>query len=318
MLKSSHRSVCGFRLSVVFAVVVFSTTTGCSTDLSPFADSEAHYTVAGYLDTGTSNQVIRVVPIRGALQRPVDDIEERPVVSTTELQSGDRTVWRDSLVTLDDGNAGLAYVARFDPLPGRRYRLEISGDRGTTHAEVLVPETAFDSSAVRTIEFPSLIYFPVFWPGVNDVIASDVFYRFSAGGRVFNKWIRYQGEDRGQLDSDAWRFIVRFIRDREVMTEVSGSSGELSLSCMVVQLGVTSEGWQPPPGGVFDPSLHIQPGVFSNVENGLGWFGAVTRVRVAWPLINVDHQMLSGASLLPAPADAADCIAWARETSPWE
>lgn len=291
---------------------------GCSTDLEPFAESEAYYTIAGYLDTGVDTQILRVVPIRGALERPVDSVDERPTVSTTRLDDGVRTVWRDSVVTLDDGSAGLVYVARFDPLPGNRYRLEVTGERGTTHAEVLVPTTAFDSSTVRTSQFPSLIDYPIFWPGIRDVIATDVFYQFSAGARVYRKWVLYQGDDRGKLESDTWRFIVRFIRDREVMTEVSGSSGELALSCMVVRLGVTSPGWQPPPGGVFDPALHIQPGVFSNVADGLGWFGAVTRVSVAWPLINVDHQMLSGVSLLPSPATASVCNTLARETSPWE
>ena len=39
-----------------------------------------------------------------------------------------------------------------------------------------------------------------------------------------------------------------------------------------------------PPGGIFDPELLVQPGTFSNVENGFGFIGSVGRFSAEWVL----------------------------------
>lgn len=290
---------------------------GCTVEFEPFADSDKFYTVAGFLDTDAAVQIVRVIPIRQSIDRP-DSIADVPTVSTLDLMSGDRVVWTDSLVVLDDGSQGLIYRARFRPLPEHTYRLDVEGDRGTTKVEVVVPAVSLTATPTNAVPFPSASNFPVSWPGVSNVIAVDVFYDAvpTVGAQTrASLWIPYEHLHRGQLVDDNWTFDMRLLEDRTILSKLTGTTGELALGCLVLRVTEPSAGWQPPPGGVFDRDVLIQPGVFSNVTDGLGWFGAVTRTSYAWPIINIDRNILGSLDYLATERTAESCLQLADDAT---
>ena len=48
-----------------------------------------------------------------------------------------------------------------------------------------------------------------------------------------------------------------------------------------MQIRVLDANWDPP-GGVFNPEVLAQPGAYSNVENGYGFFGSVGLYTEVW------------------------------------
>src|SRR5690606_41544980 len=50
-----------------------------------------------------------------------------------------------------------------------------------------------------------------------------------------------------------------------------------------VRLTMSDDAWRPP-GGVFNPDILVQPGTFSDVEHGFGFFGSVNQHEPEWVL----------------------------------
>lgn len=292
----------------------------CEVSFEPLVDQGLHYTVAGYLDSDSDRQVVRVVPIRPAIDRPTQ-YDEVPVVTLTDVATGSQSVWVDSTYQLADGSLGLLYHSSETIEAGREYRLTVMGSVGETTADIALPRKPGNPDSVRTIEFPSPNNFPIIWPGVTNVIAVEVYYAFGPAGAAASQSDAtsmvdgvvsvYEGEHRGRLVNGSWQFEVRLFEDRTLVSEVR--EGDVSLQCMVFRIATPSEGWQPPPGGVFDPDVLIQPGLFSNVEGGLGWVGGVSRTTLAWPVINLPENIFEPVQYLPANTEPQVCLDLARE-----
>ena len=120
----------------------------------------------------------------------------------------------------------------------------------------------------------------------------EVWYRFAAfpPSEPFREVVMTYGEDRfGTLREDGWRVDVQLLKDR---TDVARRLGEpLVFLGVGMRLTMTDERWRPP-GGVFDPELLIQPGVFSNVENGFGFLGSVNQYTTEWTLPEATIEVL--------------------------
>lgn len=283
----------------------------CSVEFEPFADSETYYTIAGYLDTDRAQQVVRVIPIRDVVQRPDSAFASVPSVRSLDLNSNDSIEWRDSVVVLDDGSAGLVFVADFRPIPTHRYRLSVRGNRGETTAEVTVPATPANAALVHTIAYPSVINYPLFWPGADEIIAVDVFYAVRASpprGPAEALWFSYDGERRGKREAGDWRTDLLLAEDRAAISKVLETSDDVLLDCLILRISQSNSGWQPPPGGVFDADVLVQPGVFSNVSNGLGWFGAVSRASRFLVPINIPPNVLDGVRYLAIDRTEEYCL----------
>ena len=52
---------------------------------------------------------------------------------------------------------------------------------------------------------------------------------------------------------------------------------------MGMRIAMTDDGWRPP-DGVFNEEILVQPGTFSNVEGGFGYFGSVNQLSYEWTL----------------------------------
>lgn len=299
---------------IPFVVVLGS----CEVAFEPLVNSGLHYTVAGYLDTDSDRQLIRVVPIRSGIDRPTS-YEEIPVVTLRNLGTGVQTVWNDSTYTMDDGSLALAFTSRETATAGQTYQVQVTGSRGTSTATVEVPDAPGHPDSLSTIEFPAINNFPVTLHGVTNVIAVEIFYGFRGNTSkstddkeaILSAVSEYTGEHRGAEKNGDWEFEVRILDDRDIISDIA--PGDILLECMVIRAATPSAGWQPPPGGIFDPEVLIQPGLFSNVENGLGWFGAVSRTSYVWPVINLPENIFVPADIIPVDQDPQVCLDLAQK-----
>lgn len=277
---------------------------GCDASLEPFAETERAFTLLGYLDSDADTQFVRVVPLRRVVDRrqpvPID-----ATVRSLDLTTGEEVVWQDSLLRFADSTYGHIFWASFRPQPTHRYRLEVRrSDGAVSQAETTLPPIP-DTSAVYTLDNRSTFFQPLVWPGVHTVIDVDVRYRVNAkpGGiypppdpppsTATEVRIRYEQDDRGSRQGDAWWTEFNLVEDlplvREALRAEGRSSDLILLYSLSMRIAIPGEGWAPP-DGIWDRDVLVQPGTFSNVDGGLGFWGAVTRVRVSY---NLDQRTMN-------------------------
>jgi hypothetical protein len=87
------------------------------------------------------------------------------------------------------------------------------------------------------------------------------------------------------VDGNKWEVLVRLTHDKEDVTRELGLSdnSEPFLMSVGMRLTMTDDSWRPP-DGVFDREVLVQPGTFSNVNNGFGFFGSLNQYSLEWTL----------------------------------
>lgn len=283
-------------LKVSLGLLLTASLVSCESNFEPFAESDLTFTILGFLDTATDVQHVRIVPLRQVVDRGgPDSIDAR--VTTTDLENGEVVVWRDSVIQFADQSYGHVFSAPFRAEPDHRYRIDVErSDGARSSAETRVPQRPVDPDSVYGVENESGVFAPLFWPGVSRVIDADLSYyvnRMSCTSGGFPPpetakiaFVRYTGSNMGMIEDNNWRLDMNLRDDRDIVNDTLGF-GSID-NCVViykllVRLAVPSEDWEPP-GGVWDEELLIQPGTFSNVTGGLGWFGSVARTTVDWQL----------------------------------
>lgn len=273
-------------------VLVFASA-GCSDTVDPFLDVDRDYTLFGFLDTDTDMQMIRVIPLR----RRVDIPPSEPLdatVTLTDLTTGGTITLRDSLVVLSDTLTGInqpanILIADFRPQMGHTYEIVVQGPEGKrSSARTTVPSDI--RPQIGAERFGSGIFNaitqPVSWPGVRrEPFRVEVWYRVSPatdGGSFRNVFIDY-GNETGRFENGAWVVEANYTRDRQDVAEFLQVGTLPRLYGVGMKLTYVSEDWVPP-GGIFDMNALIQPGTFSNVEGGFGFFGSVAQLDVEWAL----------------------------------
>ncbi len=257
---------------------------GCEVSVDPFIESGRPFTVYGYLDTATDVQVIRVIPLRQRLDEAADTLDAR--LTITALEQGVQYAGRDSLVHFRDGSTGHVFLVPFRPIPGWTYRLEVTrSDGNASVAETTVPLAT--QAHVGSPVGSQRIVQEVRWEDIDfPPFRVEVWYRFM-NARPFDPFLEavVTYPDVGRQDGDTWVVQVTPSQDRDDVLEALGVSEDAALVLlgMGMRLTMSDEQWRPP-GGVFDPELLVQPGIFSNVENGFGFFGSVNQYVVEWVL----------------------------------
>jgi len=265
--------------------------TGCEDTVNPFVEEDRYFTLFGYLDTATDEQYLRVIPLRtdfAALEAGEIDA----TVTTTEVETGRSIVWRDSLITFDDGSTGHIFVSNFRPIPGWTYNLTVAREDGKrAEATTTIPVVDGVELDEPTISVAA-VFQKIRWDNVDfPPFRVEVWYRFlnaSPGQPFLDAVIPYGnvGDLYGQLvQGDKWEVLVRLTADKEEVTKELGVSDDAQPFLMSVgmRLTMTSDSWRPP-DGVFDREVLVQPGTFSNVDGGFGFFGSVNQFSYEWTL----------------------------------
>ncbi len=267
---------------------------GCDESVHPYVGDERPFTLWGFMDAGADTQQVRIFTIeeRLGLDRsgPID-----AVVTSTDLDTGEQRPWHDREVTFADSSVGHVFWAAFRAEFGHRYRLEVaSSDGAVSSVEVVVPgpvELLLDRDTDRTTVPATILGSPP--RPIKVEVEYDVSTVTPANpwppGSTYRAGIRFPValSYTDELDpiEGGWEMEI------DMNGDYSRVQDEFERNCLVpdlialrrieLRLLVASEDWDPP-GGTFDPDVLVQPGAFSNVENGFGFFGGGFTVSERW------------------------------------
>ncbi len=296
-----------FALVAALAVAVLSA--GCdSTEVDPFIESEQYFSIYGSIDMQLKVQYLRVVAIDTVFGSRDDTLDA--VVTTTDLITGEVDQWRDSLFAFDDGKTGHVFISRFRIKAGHTYKLDVRrSDGAVTSAETTVPAEPQAELGESVLTTPPESALPkgfqrIFWRGLTrEPHRVDVYYRYRSipANPFIDVRVPYETGSSSDDTSEGWEITVTYSIDREILNDAIGGRG-LRLAGVAMQVIVLADDWVPP-GGVFDPEILSQPGVFSNVENGFGFFGSAGRYSIEWIPGTTNATTESQAGTGPATRD---------------
>jgi hypothetical protein len=262
----------------------------CDETVDAFVEEDRYFTVYGFLDTATDEQFVRVIALRTTFgvsgQDPID-----ATVSTTAQEDGSVVVWKDSLVAYGDGSFGHIFHVRMQPIPGWTYRFDITRSDGNQASAT----TTIPIVTNVTLEEPRIavsnVTQKVRWDGIDfPPFRVEVWYRFQnarPNQPFLNAVLTYEEDKYGSTvgGGENWEIVVRLTDDKEDVTRDLGIFGDARPFLMGVgmRLTMSDDQWRPPKG-VFDREILVQPGTFSNVQNGFGFLGSVNQFTIEWTL----------------------------------
>ncbi len=253
----------------------------CDNSFEPINEEPTDFfAIFGFLDTAADTQFVRVSPLRETLE-PSGDLAAR--VSTLSLGTGEEVAWQDSLILLDDGEAGLLFYAQLPVEPGDSYRLEVRGDDGeVTRALTQVPLRVRLDPGPVTMDFNDRLAQRVTLLDLRRLPRSmHVLYRVTPPGAIDTVTVRlplfvFSGTSGGivvrvPLETDREEVLRRLQVARRDSTVVLHSLG--------LEIEQLSDEWETPEAPV-------------NIENGFGFFGSVARYVETWTLEAADIRQL--------------------------
>ncbi|MEZ4701914.1 MAG: hypothetical protein R2834_16395 [Rhodothermales bacterium] len=284
------------RLYLIVLPLLALLATGCEEDVVAVLNAEYPYSMYGVLNPLADTQFVRVFEVDATLVPG----EERPLDArfvSRDLQTGEERVWRDSLIAISDGTVGHVFYSPFRVEWEHAYRLTISGSEGReSYVEVEVPLRS--NLIVDAPDTTSRVLLPAHIEGQpENVFNSEVEVRVKyvigtdPAGNPFYENLRWPipFDDGLRRTATGWRVEVDL---DEAYVDVAGevlrdfryqARYGIALQLISFSAVVGNEEWAPP-GGVFDPNVLIQPGAFSNVQNGFGFVAAGYTLQRSWTL----------------------------------
>ena len=268
-------SLCGAALVLVLLA-------GCEEEVTAVLGTEEPFTLYGVLMPEAERQYVRVFPVENRLEpaRP-EPLDAR--FTSTDLETGEVRVWRDSLLQEEDGRYTHAFWSPFRVAQGRTYHLEVTrSDGAVTQVEVPVPPPVELLPQAPILDENH----PTWLPGTIPILARDapflrdikVHYRCEFAPDYSEQFVISYDNVKRQTDG-TWVVPISLYFDKRTIQAIAeqynfyGQEYGIVLLEVRLTMSVVNEGWDPP-GGAFDAEVLAQPGVLENVENGFGFVGA--------------------------------------------
>lgn len=266
------------RLVPVFLIAVLLLSTGCEEAVDPVLETDEAFTLYGYLNPSSDVQAVRVFSIDGVLQNtqavPLD-----AEVRTINQVTGEEVVWRDSVITYRDRTVGHVYYARFKADHDTPYQLQATRSDGrSTSVDVRTPPKGV-ATISNIFSARSQVLVQLNWSNVPRVIQAEVSYfvsvPFPDGTDTTTVRVDIKSGRVDENSDDTWRVSILPSADIGVIfsaLQLQPGRDTVFLDKIEVRAFVTSDDWESPVGA-FDPELLVQPGTFSNVDDGFGFVG---------------------------------------------
>lgn len=276
-----------------FALLVLS---GCEEDVVAVLNAEVPFSMYGVLNPLEDTQYVRVFPIEGTLV-PEDPAALEARFTSTHQGTGEVRVWQDTLIQIQDGTLSNVFYSVFRVEWGETYEVRVERLDGTaSFATVTVPEQANlfvePPDTTREVLLPAVVENSpanVIKTEV-EVISKYVTEINQAGFPTFEFLnFTFSYDDRVRRSGNDWRVEVDlqeafFDIQAEARRDFSFIESEgITLVLVSFSTVLGNEEWVPP-DGEFNAANLIQPGTFSNVENGFGFVGAGYRLQRSWTL----------------------------------
>ncbi len=265
--------------ALAVAIASLALLAGCSTEVPPAASDGAVFTLWGRLDPTAAWQAVRVEPISTTIDG--GDALDATVVSV-DLETGEQTAWRDSVVTFADGSVGHVFLADVTPAFGSHVEFRVLQDgEVATSARVRVPPRVVGFFTDLRIGASSTV--DLVLPGAPRVVGARVAYDIRAELDDFAETVDVEDSDVTSIDF-GWEVAVDFTSQVELLRSRFLQRGIRSIRAegVRVQGFVANEEWAAPYPFEFSRNLLIQPGTVSNVQNGYGFLGAAYPFDYVW------------------------------------
>lgn len=275
----------------------------CDTTIDPFQESNRYFSVFGFLDANADSQFVRITPVRDSIALAPD----RPLDATVTLEalaSGQTIPLRDSLFGFEDRVAYNFWSAQ--PLEhGATYRLRVARSDGAGSVVTVTLPAAYPDPELL---LPEQRGTPV--PSFTAAV------RITGVERLADLRIRIKSHLPGQQPGT--QTIVLSFLDR-VATLASGLGVQFrpyqdffrhAPGCPIVddvQVTLAAAGPDWPDFLVIDDETLALADVVTNVENGVGFLGGVSRKTMPWDalksfLVGTQPVCVQCTSFFPDPA----------------
>ncbi len=278
------------RAAVLGALVL--TLAACEEDITAVVGTDLPYSIYGVISPQLDSQWVRVYPIEGRLV-PAEPEPLDAVVTSTDRTTGEKVVWRDSIIVDFADQYAHVYWAPFQAEYDHAYQISVRAPDGAeTSVEVSVPKQA-EIVLEQPLRRQDGVFLPVLVAGpVPRVIRVEVDYSVAylplAVGDIIQDQFTIPYHTEAREVEGGWRIPINLRDDYdEIRATISETGESLDLRVGIILLNITlrlivaNEEWNPP-DGQFDPELLVQPGVMTNVGNGFGFVGAGYRMERAW------------------------------------
>lgn len=262
----------------VVLIIISINLNSCTENVAPRDSFEAPFTIYGVLSPDLDTQSVHVyvpekIPTLGSAELDVQ-------VFSTDLESGERRTWTDSIIVQTNGQYEHVFWAHFRAEFDREYRIEAVRrfDGARSYADVRIPPQV----RVRINE-ETVPLLQVFVEGEDvRVLESEFEYIVGSpegGAGEFSITIDYSA--REQRVEEGWKVVANMIVDYGEIRFIVGAQnlcrGAIALDTLKFHVLVGDGTWDPP-GGIFDANVLAVPDVMANVENGFGFIGGGYRI----------------------------------------
>jgi len=243
------------------------------------------FTMYGYLNPKVDTQAVRVFPIDEVLEAE-NRAQVDGVLTSTNLETGSQNIWRDSLVTYVDDNKGHVFFSPLRVEFDSPYELSVvrSSDGAVSTATTRTPPLVVDTIEI-TRDTGTDIEAKISWENAPRLQNVKVRYNLLVEllGDLIDTFFVVDYIPDEAVEGSIWEINLQFDDDaRQVFRTLNRPQGSRLTLCDVQIEGlVTNREWNPP-NGVYDADILVQPGVFSNVENGFGFVGAGYQQTTVW------------------------------------
>lgn len=287
------------RLILIFVVVMGALVAACDpTEIDPFGfdpfdAGNQRFSIYGFLEEGTSTQALRIVPLRRRFDPPgsAEEAEIDALVYTKRTGSSDSLIWSQQVVQFSDGSYGTVFSGAFQPQAGETYELIVRrSDGAVATATTTLPLDLQADVVAPTFSSSTDIVQSVYWPADGPISHVTVTYRAGVPPRPDPYRFDY---GRPVMAPDGrWRVDVQLSRDaaslRDSLDYRPNELVELAEIIMLVE--VLSSDWMLPNDTLSIDDL-ADPGRFSNIEGGYGFFGAIGYSHTNWNVPEQDGRM---------------------------
>lgn len=268
------------RSRVLLVVLAFAmwTGTGCEESVDPVLDTDEVFTLYGFLDPSADRQAIRIFSIDGVLQNTAATPMDADV-RTTNRQTGEEVVWKDSIITYDDQSVGHVFHAPMSVSFDTPYRLTATRSDGrSTSVDIQTPPDG-DTVIDKITSTRSQVVVELAWSNIPRILQTELSYfvrvPFPDGTDTTTVRVDIQSGRAEENSNGTWSVFILPSADIGAVYSVLQLQPGVTpvfLDKIEARAFVTSADWESPVG-VFDPELLVQPGTFSNVTNGFGFVG---------------------------------------------
>lgn len=274
-------------MMVVIAGLIGMFASGCDgPTIDPFIEGR-HFTLYGFLHEFDNEHFVRVIAVRRSPEdiptptSPHAEIDGR--VTSTNLTTGAQHVWSHSLVQFEDGRYGHVFRATFVVRKGHTYELVVERSDGVKSiAQTTVPNLNDWQVAPAEIRDDTTSQ-TITWMGVGTPDDISISYCAKPVGALRCPSIVVPYGRSGRRIEEGWEVDVQLSRDLQFVRQQLGVDETLTLELASMDMLFTAldENWVLPEEP-FDAEEFAQPGALTNVENGFGFWGSISRSGASW------------------------------------